>query len=357
MEYLGYIVSPGKNSVSTKKVKAAAEWPVPTTQKEVRSFVKICNFYARFIHHFSDLTAPLTDLSRKSQPQKVTLTPAYLEAFETLKLRLISAPCLIFPEVCSDATFTVAINASTMGIAAITSQDQGGGLQPLSNWARKLNPAERGNIYSAYDLEALAVCEAVKHWRCYLEGCSKFLVVTNHDTLRYLLMQPNNMLNKRQARHLRDLQPFVGSMTLAYRKGAPNEAHPLSRRPYFVPHGTIPLFWNGEVPSNRELRRKSHVLLEDEQLNLMTVNALQLSREFVYLIREGYSQDLFYGDEGEWTKDNQIEAKDGYFWRLNRLCIPPNFKLRQRLITELHESSSAGHKGVTSTLAKALDRF
>jgi hypothetical protein len=69
-----------------------------------------------------------------------------------------------------------------------------------------------------YELEALAVCEAVKHWRCYLEGCSEFLVVTNHDTLRHLLKQPKNMLNKRQARYLRDLQPFVDTMTLAYRK-------------------------------------------------------------------------------------------------------------------------------------------
>jgi hypothetical protein len=132
MEYLGYIVSAGKISVSTKIVEAVADWPVPTTQKEVRSFVQFCNFYATFIHHVSDLTAPLTDLLRKSQPQKVTLTPAFLEAFETLKLRLISAPCLILPEVSSDATFTVATDASTVGIAAILLQDLGGGLQPVS---------------------------------------------------------------------------------------------------------------------------------------------------------------------------------------------------------------------------------
>jgi hypothetical protein len=42
-------------------------------------------------------------------------------------------------------------------------QDHGGGLQPVSYWARKLNPAERGNTYFAYDFEALVVCEAVKH--------------------------------------------------------------------------------------------------------------------------------------------------------------------------------------------------
>jgi hypothetical protein len=321
MEYLGYTVLAGKISVSTKKVKAVADWPVPTTQKEVRTFVQFCNFYARFIHHFSDLTAPLTDLLRKAQPQKVTLTPACLEAFETLKLRLISTPCLILPEVSSDAKFTMATYASTVGVATVLLQDQGGGLQPVSYWARKLNPAERGNTYSAYDLEALAVCEVVKHWRSYLEGCSKFLVVTDHDALRHLLRQPNNMLNKRQARYLRDLQPLVGSMTLAYRKGALNEADPLSRRPDFVPQATVPLFWNGEVPSDRELRRKSQLLFDDAQLNLLTVSALQLSPEFADLSREGYSQD------------SRIEARDGYLWRLNRLCIPQNSELRLRLIT------------------------
>jgi hypothetical protein len=60
---------------------------------------------------------------------------------------------------------------------------------------------------------------------------------------------------KRQARYLRDLQPFVGSMTFAYRKGALNEDDPLSRRPDIVPLATFPLFWDGEVPSYRELRR------------------------------------------------------------------------------------------------------
>jgi hypothetical protein len=61
MEYLGYTMSAGKILVFTKKVEAVADWPMPTTQKEARSLVPFCNFYARFIHHFSDLTAPLTD--------------------------------------------------------------------------------------------------------------------------------------------------------------------------------------------------------------------------------------------------------------------------------------------------------
>jgi hypothetical protein len=117
-----------------------------------------------------------------------------------------------------------------VGTAAFLLQDKKVGLQAFSYRADKLISAERGNTYSAYDLEVLAVCEAVKHWRCYLEGCSKFLVVTYHDTLRHVLRQPNNMLNQRQARYMRDLQPFVGLMTLAYRKGVINEDDMFSSR-------------------------------------------------------------------------------------------------------------------------------
>jgi hypothetical protein len=35
MEYLGYNVSASRISVSTKKVEAVADWPLPTTEKEV----------------------------------------------------------------------------------------------------------------------------------------------------------------------------------------------------------------------------------------------------------------------------------------------------------------------------------
>jgi hypothetical protein len=47
MEFLDYTLSACKISVFTKKFEAVADSPMPTTQKEVRSFVQFCNFYAR----------------------------------------------------------------------------------------------------------------------------------------------------------------------------------------------------------------------------------------------------------------------------------------------------------------------
>jgi hypothetical protein len=37
-------------------------------------------------------------------------------------------------------------------------------------------------------------------------------------------------------------------------------------------------------------------------------------------------------------KDNRIEARDGYFWRLDRMCVPRNFELRLGLTSDLHEN-------------------
>jgi hypothetical protein len=81
-------------------------------------------------------------------------------------------PCLILPDDSSDATFTVATSASSMGIAASLLQDQEGDLPSVSYLARMLRIAQRGNSYSAYHLETLLVCQAVKHGSCYVEGCS-----------------------------------------------------------------------------------------------------------------------------------------------------------------------------------------
>jgi hypothetical protein len=103
----------------------------------------------------------------------------------------------------------------------------------------------------------------------------------------------------------------MGMMTFAYRKRAlNNEADPLNRRPNFVPQATTPVFYDGEVPSNTYLRRKSEPLFDDVQLNLPNLNTLRLSHKFVDPTREGYSQYSFYGDEGAWTKDSRIEARN-----------------------------------------------
>ena len=169
-EYLGVIVGNETLRTAPDKISAVRDWPLPKTQKQIKSCVHFCSYYGKFIHHFSDCAAPLTDLCRKHLPGNVVHTETTIAAFQTLKSRVISAPVLLIPKMRHLAEFVVATDASKVGIAGVLLQeDTSGSLRPCAYWARKLKDCE--TRYSAYDREALAVVEAVSRvWKCiYLD--------------------------------------------------------------------------------------------------------------------------------------------------------------------------------------------
>jgi hypothetical protein len=58
----------GRHGVAVDPSKTAAinDWLPPTNLKEVQQFLGLCNYYRRFIRHFSTVALPLTSLTRKS---------------------------------------------------------------------------------------------------------------------------------------------------------------------------------------------------------------------------------------------------------------------------------------------------
>eukprot|EP00955_Chlamydomonas_euryale_P027833 293568-Chlamydomonas_euryale.AAC.1 len=44
------------------KVQAVEEWPRPANQTDVLQFLGLTEYYRRFIHKFSDIAAPMSDL-------------------------------------------------------------------------------------------------------------------------------------------------------------------------------------------------------------------------------------------------------------------------------------------------------
>ena len=116
--------------------------------------------FIKFIHHFADCSAPLTDLCRKYLPGRVVHCDATRAAFETLKARMISASVPLIPKYGQDAEFIVATNGIKVGITGeLLEEDSEGHLRPCAYWARKLKDVE--TRYNAYDKEALAIMEAV----------------------------------------------------------------------------------------------------------------------------------------------------------------------------------------------------
>ena len=65
MLYLGHIIGVDGVRVHEEKIRAIRDWPEPKNVTELRGFVGIYTYYRKFVKGFSQLAAPLTDLTKK----------------------------------------------------------------------------------------------------------------------------------------------------------------------------------------------------------------------------------------------------------------------------------------------------
>ena len=49
MHYLGHIVSQGGISLDPDKLQAVSAFPVPNNEKQLREFLRLSNYYRRFV--------------------------------------------------------------------------------------------------------------------------------------------------------------------------------------------------------------------------------------------------------------------------------------------------------------------
>uniref|UniRef100_A0A9J7ZIZ6 Reverse transcriptase/retrotransposon-derived protein RNase H-like domain-containing protein n=1 Tax=Cyprinus carpio carpio TaxID=630221 RepID=A0A9J7ZIZ6_CYPCA len=160
-KYLGFQVGRGLIKPQQKKVTAILSAPRPSSKTQVRAFLGLAGYYRCFIPKFSSLAAPLTDLTRKGQPEKPSWGPAEEEAFRRIKAALTSEPVLRAPDF--NCPFLLQTDASDMGLGAVLSQVQDGEEHPIIYISRKLTPAEQR--YATLEREALAVKWAVLELR------------------------------------------------------------------------------------------------------------------------------------------------------------------------------------------------
>ena len=132
-----------------------ADWPLPTTVRELQSFLGFVNFYSDFIDEQTALTSSLYDLTatRKST-EPVHFTREDIERCAELKHRLCAAPCLALPNF--EAPFTLYTDASKIAVGELLIQlDSAGVERPISFCSKKLSSPQRN--YFTFERECLAV--------------------------------------------------------------------------------------------------------------------------------------------------------------------------------------------------------
>lgn len=107
MLYLGHIIEEDGVRVHEEKIRVIWVWPKPQNVIELRGFVGICTYYREFVKGFSQLAAPLTNLTKKGAFEWRT-TPH--EAFDCLKH--VMSSCLVLALLDFTQPFVLECDAS-----------------------------------------------------------------------------------------------------------------------------------------------------------------------------------------------------------------------------------------------------
>ena len=166
VEYLGVIISFNSVKMDQVKITGVAEWPAPTSKKEVQSFLSFTNFYRQFIRDFSDHARPLFDLTRNDV--QFHWGAAEQSVFDGLKQSVTSAPILVSPD--NALPFCIEVDSSDFVTGAVLSQfsAEDDKWHLVAYLSKALSLVEWN--YEIHDKEIPAIICALQEWQHFIEG-------------------------------------------------------------------------------------------------------------------------------------------------------------------------------------------
>ncbi|PIK51997.1 hypothetical protein BSL78_11109 [Apostichopus japonicus] len=332
VEFFGHIFSSSGVSPSPTKVQSLIEVPPPCNREEVRSFLGLANYCARFIPYLASLSEPLRDLTRQSVPWP--WEERHAKSFNDIKHAIAQHCHMAYFD--SRLHSTVVVDASPVGLCAMLVQGSDRSNKIVALASRSLTAVEKR--YSQTEREALAVTWGITHFYLYLYG-SKFTVITDHKPLVPLFNRSNSSPPARIERWMLHLQQY--DFSLDYQPGATNPADYLSRHPLASTSTVEP---NAEVHIN--------FIVENavpKSINMDEIVAATTLDPVLQACIKAVEGNSWYSITPELqcfknVKNELSVAKDGKVLLCDHRIVIPSI-LRDRIITIAHQ----GHQGVVRT--------
>ena len=188
---LGYTISKDGIEIDKSKLSKINEFPIPTSSRDLQSFLGLANFFREFIPNYSFITYPLDKL-RLSKNLQSEWTNEHSSCFETIKNLLNNSPILKIPD--NNKKFIIQTDASAYAIGCVLFQPNNNEADSINfqncNFikfvSRSLNSSEQN--YSASKRELLAIVYSLKKFSEYIYG-KHFLILCDHKPLTYFHSQ------------------------------------------------------------------------------------------------------------------------------------------------------------------------
>eukprot|EP00731_Ephydatia_muelleri_P011873 Em0006g767a len=340
VEYLGHVVDAEGLHTTPEKLKAILEAPAPKDLNQMRSFLGLVNYYARFIPNLSTVLHPLNRLLR--QDVSWEWDELCEEAFQLAKQSLASSRVLVHYD--PTMPLKLAGDASEYGVGAVLSHVcPDGSERPVAFASRTLSSSERN--YAQLEKEALSLIFGVRKFHQYLYG-RPFTLYTDHKPLTTILGSKAGIPTLAAARLQRwALLLSTYQYTIEYRSTACHaNADGLSR---------LPLQSTGEEEDVTAATVFNVAQLESlpvtaEQLRAAT-GCDQILGKVLLLTQKGWPTKVNDDLKPYWIRRDEITIESGCLLWGVRVLVPK--KLQGRVLEELHK----GHPGASrmKSLARA----
>ena len=334
-EYCGHAVSADGLHKLPAKVDAIRDAPQPTNVSQLRSFLGLVNYYARFLPNLSTTLHPLNRLLQHSTSWH--WTDACTAAFDKVKRQIGSD--LVLTHFHPDLPLHVASDASPCGLGAVLSHSMPDGTErPIAFASRTLNTAEQN--YSQIDKEALGIVWSLKKFHTYLYG-RRFTLFTDHQPLTAIFSPVKNLPSMTAARLQRYALLLAGyQYDIVYRKTSDHgNANGLSRLPINSPASEADA--DGDAVDTFHVSQFDPLPVTAEQVRRETRRDLTLAAVYPAVQTGDFSactdHRLYYHRRSELT------SHQGCLLWGARVIIPPS--LQRNVLNELHSS----HCGIVRT--------
>ena len=281
MQYLGHIVTREGILPDEGNVKAIMDCKAPRSLTELRSFYGMVQYYGNYIPHLAEIAVPLFRLYKKGV--EFAWTSECQQAFENIKLRLVSPPVLRRPD--PTLPYILQTDWSPTAIGAILAREDAQGEEHPIAFASKLlkGPELR---YSATEGECFAVVSFVEHFRPYLCGVP-FTLEVDHWSLKWLMTSAQQ--NGKLARWALKLQEY--DFKIRHRQGSQHSNADALSRP--------PIACAAEPP---------RVLTVVQTLPLMDYETEENSDNITYASSQGNFEDCVDDESGAQKRPAQDEV-------------------------------------------------
>ena len=188
VKILGHHCSSKGREPVDERTQKIMNWPTPINLKEVRGFLGLCGTVRIWIQDYSQISAPLTYLTKKGVP--FSWGPEQEQAFIQLKKRVSSTPALRPIDYRCGRPITMAVDTSIHGIGFILYQEDEQGRRVPARYG-SLPLRINAEHYGQSKLELYGLMKALERFRAYIAGIPDLTVEVDAASIEGMLEHPD----------------------------------------------------------------------------------------------------------------------------------------------------------------------